>query len=79
MKLRMRQMCAAYVWKKRSKSYKSLKNVNFANTKLYRYHAGAAAFGTYGDNTYYVYICKPEDIRYSYGTNSETVSIVYNE
>ncbi len=54
------------------------RNVNFANTKLYSYNAGERAFGTYGNNTYYVYICKPEDISYSYGTNSETVSIVYN-
>lgn len=53
------------------------KNVNFANTKLYN-DAGERAFGTYGNNTYYVYICKPEDISYSYGTNSETVSIVYD-
>lgn len=54
------------------------KNVNFSNTKLYSYNAGERAFGTYGNDTYCVYICKPEDISYSYGTNSETVSIVYN-
>lgn len=54
------------------------KNVNFSNTKLYSYNDGERAFGTYGDDTYCVYICKPADITYSYGTNSESVSIIYN-
>lgn len=54
------------------------KNVNFSNTMLYSYNDGERAFGTYGDDTYCVYICKPSDITYSYGTNSESVSIIYN-
>lgn len=54
------------------------KNVNFSNTMLYSYNDGERAFGTYGNDTYCVYICKPSDITYSYGTNSESVSIIYN-
>lgn len=54
------------------------KNVRFDNTKLCSHNSGERAFGTYGNNTYYVYICKPEDISYSYGTNYEIVSIEYN-
>lgn len=54
------------------------KNVYFGSTKLYNYNDGERAFGTYGNNTYCVYICKPDKISYSYGTNSETVSIEYN-
>lgn len=55
------------------------KNVTFNNTKLKNYNNSAERnFGTYGNDTYYVYICKPSDISYSYGTNTETVSIEYN-
>lgn len=53
-------------------------NVNFSNSMLYSYNDGERAFGTYGDDTYCVYICKPSDITYSFGTNSESVSIIYN-
>lgn len=55
------------------------KNVTFSNTKLKNYNNTAERnFGTFGNDTYYVYICKPSNISYSYGTNTETVSIEYN-
>ncbi len=54
------------------------KNVRFSDTKLYSYDSGERAFGTYGDDTYYVYLCKPEKIDYSFGDNYEEVSIIYN-
>ena len=59
------------------KSGSYLKNIKFNNTKLYNINDGEREFGTYGNDTYCVYICKPENISYSYGTNSETVSIEY--
>lgn len=55
------------------------RNVKFSNTKLKNYNNSSERnFGTFGNDTYYVYICKPSDISYSYGTNTETVSIEYN-
>lgn len=54
------------------------KNVTFSNSTLYNYNIGARSFGTYGSNTYYVYLCKPEKINFSYGTNSEVISIQYS-
>lgn len=52
-------------------------NVTFSDTKLYSYTGGERAFGTYGDDTYCVYICKPENVSYAYGPNTETISIEY--
>lgn len=54
-------------------------NVLFSDTKLYSYNSGERAFGTYGDNTYCVYICKPNNISYTNGSNSEMVSIIYDD
>ena len=54
------------------------KNVKFSNSLLYNYDDTVRNFNTYGPDTYYLFACKPSKIDFSYGSNSETVSINYN-
>lgn len=54
------------------------RNVKFSNNKLYSYTNGTRNFPTFGSATYYLFACKPSAIDFSYGTNTETISIEYN-
>lgn len=54
------------------------KNVKFSNNKLYSFTNGTRNFPTFGSATYYLFACKPSAIDFSYGTNTETISIEYN-
>lgn len=54
------------------------KNVKFSNNRLYSFTNGTRNFPTFGSATYYLFACKPSAIDFSYGTNSETISIEYN-
>ena len=55
------------------------KNVKFNNTSLYSYDSSSArAFPTYGPYTYYTFIAKPSKMNFSYGSNYESMSIIYN-
>lgn len=53
-------------------------NVKFSNKKLYSYTKGTRNFPTIGPATYYTLIAKPSKMNFSYGSNSETMSINYN-
>lgn len=55
------------------------KNVRFNNTSLYSFDSSnARAFSTYGPYTYYTFIAKPSKMSFSYGSNYESMSIIYN-
>lgn len=54
------------------------RNVKFSNNKLYSFTNGTRNFPTFGSATYYLFACKPSAIDFSYGTNTETISIEYN-
>mgnify|MGYP006956023566 CR=1 FL=1 len=55
------------------------KNVRFNNTSLYSFDSSSArSFSTYGPNTYYTFIAKPSKMSFSYGSNYESMSIIYN-
>jgi hypothetical protein len=56
-----------------------LRNVQFSNTTLYDLN-GARPFTTIGPYTYFTYVCKPDNISYTYDNaeNTEYVSIVYD-
>lgn len=53
------------------------KNVTFIST-LYSSTKGTRPFPTFGPATYYLFACKPSKLNFSYGSNSETISINYN-
>ena len=59
-----------------SNSY--FRNVRFTNATLYSTTAGVRDFSTLGSSTYYVFVCEPSGINYSFSGNTETESINYN-
>ena len=55
------------------------KNVRFNNTSLYSFDSSnTRTFSTYGPYTYYTFIAKPSKMSFSYGSNYESMSIIYN-